>query len=94
MLRGNVMKLSQNVLSESGRKLLAGGFMCENLYDMWFDKDSILDHLYNEDLGSLLQGEYDNLPEEFWKILGLKEDVYDAIREHVESGGEMLFTEY
>jgi len=94
VLRGNVLELPQSILSKSGRKLLAEGFMCEDLHNMWFDKESILDWLYNGDFGPFEQGEYDDLPEKFWKILGLKKSVYDSVREHVDAGGKMLFTEY
>jgi len=92
MLRGNIMELYKKVLSNVGSNLLSKGFMCENLEDMWFSKEAILDYLYNDDFGPFKKGWYDDIPNDFWKILGLPEEIEENVKDHINSGGEVIFS--
>lgn len=67
MLRGQVMILPIKTLAKQVVSRLCQGLMQEDMRNLWFSKEDLLDFLYNGDLGPFKEGEYDEMPEEFWK---------------------------
>lgn len=89
MLRGNVLRLSPDSLPQAGKSLLRQGFMTEDLKGYWLSKDGLLDAICDSGFGPFGQAELDDIPEDFWSMLGLDPEAEARIKEHVESGGEV-----